>query len=108
MAAVRAGGMFFPAGEAWRAAWARDSTLALYGPDGFHPSPLGTYVAALVIAERLTGRTAVGMARELRTRAGVRISLDEATALLVQQAGHEVVQRYQAGPDPSTRRGQRQ
>ena len=50
------GGDLFPVGEAWRAAWARDPALPLYGPDGFHPSPLGSYLAALVIFEALTGR----------------------------------------------------
>lgn len=46
-------GLLFPAGEAWRAAWRRDSTLALYGQDGFHPSVQGSYLAALVIYEQL-------------------------------------------------------
>lgn len=49
-------GELFPVGTVWRAAWARDPSLALYAPDGFHPSPLGTYLAALVIFHRLTGR----------------------------------------------------
>jgi len=52
-AAAAVGGLFMPAGEAWRAAWRRDSQMALYGPDGFHPSVLGTYLAALVIFARL-------------------------------------------------------
>ena len=52
-AAAAVDGLFLPAGEAWRAAWRRDSELALYGPDGFHPSALGTYLAALVIFTRL-------------------------------------------------------
>ena len=43
----------YPAGEAWRAAWACDRRVALYGPDGLHPSRLGTYVAALVVYGRL-------------------------------------------------------
>ncbi len=46
--------LFLPAGEAWRAAWRRNPRLALYGPDGFHPSKLGTTLAALVITARLT------------------------------------------------------
>jgi len=54
-AAAQVEGLVFPAGEAWRAAWAQDTTLALYGPDGFHPSRMGTYLAALVIFEQLTG-----------------------------------------------------
>lgn len=93
MATDRAGGLFLPAGEAWREAWKQDPTLLLYGTDGFHPSPTGTYLAALVIAERLTGRSAVGMARELRTRAGTRISVPAGTALLLQEAAHAVVVR---------------
>jgi len=49
-------GLLLPAGDAWRAAWRRDPDLALYGPDGFHPSPLGSYLAALTIVHALTGR----------------------------------------------------
>jgi hypothetical protein len=49
-----AGALFLPAGEAWRAAWRRNARLPLYGPDGFHPSKLGTTLAALVIVARLT------------------------------------------------------
>lgn len=55
-AAEMTGGLLFPAGEAWREAWAIDSALKLYGPDGFHPSVLGTYVAALVMFEQMTGK----------------------------------------------------
>jgi hypothetical protein len=55
-AARLTGGLLAPAGEAWRAAWRRDSGLALYGADGFHPSPLGSYLAALTIFHTLTGR----------------------------------------------------
>lgn len=54
-AADLVGGLLFPAGEAWLDAWAEDERLGLYGPDGFHPSPLGTYLAALVMYEQLTG-----------------------------------------------------
>ena len=46
-------GLLLPAGDAWRAAWAADTALPLYGPDGFHPSPVGTYLAALVIYEQI-------------------------------------------------------
>lgn len=46
-------GLLLPAGDAWRAAWAVDPALPLYGPDGFHPSPMGTYLSALVIYEQI-------------------------------------------------------
>ncbi len=48
--------ILLPAGEAWRAAWRKNQQLALYGADGFHPSPLGTYLAALVIYQGLSGK----------------------------------------------------
>ena len=52
-AAKEVDGLLLPAGDAWRAAWATDAGLALYGQDGFHPSPMGTYLAALVIYEQV-------------------------------------------------------
>jgi hypothetical protein len=53
-AAKAARATFLPAGEAWQSAWRRNPRLGLYGPDGFHPSRLGTTLAALVIYSRLT------------------------------------------------------
>lgn len=44
----------FPAGTAWKAAWRRNPKLKLWGPDGFHPSPLGSYLAAIVVYGGLT------------------------------------------------------
>jgi hypothetical protein len=42
-------GLFMPAGQAWMHAWNQNPELQLYGPDGFHPSYLGSAVAALTI-----------------------------------------------------------
>jgi hypothetical protein len=52
-----------PAGDAWRAAWRRDPKLPLYGPDGFHPSRLGSYLAAVVIYAGLVKVSPVGLPR---------------------------------------------
>ena len=60
-AAADVDGALVPVGAGWRAAWRRDPTLLLYGPDNFHPSPLGTYLAALMFFEHLTGRSPVGL-----------------------------------------------
>jgi hypothetical protein len=57
-AARDVGGLFLPVGEAWRAVWRRDATISLYGSDGFHPTPEATYLAALVIYQRITGTQA--------------------------------------------------
>jgi len=53
-AAKAVGGVLLPAGDAWRKAWRLDAGLALYGPDDFHPSRLGSALAALVIYRRLS------------------------------------------------------
>jgi hypothetical protein len=104
MAAQSVGGVFLPAGEAWRAAWARDRSLPLYGPDGYHPSPLGSFLAALTIYERLSGKDA----RSLPLRAftnGIPMSVPESTIRLLQEAAHqanvEFSDKNQAGA-PST------
>lgn len=54
-AAESVDGVFAPAGEAWRTAWAEDPTLAFFGPDGFHPSRLGSLVAAATIVRSIFG-----------------------------------------------------
>jgi hypothetical protein len=64
-------GLFLPAGEAWRGVWELDAKYALYGPDTFHPSPLGTYVAALTIYSGLVGRSPAG---NTATFAGVNLT----------------------------------
>ena len=61
LAADAIGALFAPAGEAWQFAWAVDTTLPLYSPDEFHPSTMGTYLAALTIFERLYGQDAIGV-----------------------------------------------
>lgn len=56
-AAQAVGGLFLPAGEAWRTLWRLDTRIALYGPDGFHPTASASYLAALVITRGITGRS---------------------------------------------------
>jgi hypothetical protein len=54
-------GLVLPAGEAVRDALRRDPTLQLFAGDGFHPTALGSYLAALVIYARLTGHSPTGI-----------------------------------------------
>jgi len=54
-AATASDATLLPVAAAWRVAWRRDPGLELYGPDGFHPSELGTQLAALVVYAGLTG-----------------------------------------------------
>ena len=55
--------LLLPAGLAWKNVLRTNRGIKLYGPDGFHPSRLGTYLAAVTIAAGITGKPAVGMAR---------------------------------------------
>jgi hypothetical protein len=55
-AARAADARLYAAGEAWQAAWDTDPLLPLYDADQFHPSVMGTYLAALTIYRGLTGR----------------------------------------------------
>ena len=59
-AARDADAALFPAGAAWRLARA-EGTADPYGPDRFHPSPAGTYLAALTVVGGLTGESTVGL-----------------------------------------------
>lgn len=97
-AAARAvNGDFYPVGEAWREAWRRDPSLALHAGDGYHPAPLGTLLAALVIYEHVTGHDA----RDLPVRlpvAGRTLAVPDATIRLLQEVAHDVNVLY-APPD---------
>jgi hypothetical protein len=48
-------GILIPAAGTWLEAWDRDPDILLYGPDGFHPSYLGTLAAAYTTAAVLLG-----------------------------------------------------
>jgi hypothetical protein len=61
LAARDAHGVLIPAGDAWREVWRRDAETTLYGSDDFHPSALGSYVAALTIWRALSGASVVGL-----------------------------------------------
>ena len=90
-AARDVGGTLVPVGEGWRAAWRRDASLQFYGADGFHPSPTGTYLAALMFFERITGRSPIGLPPPSRSKhAALRsVRLDAGQLSVIQQAAAE-------------------
>ena len=53
LAAEAVNGKAIPAGTAWKAAMVIDPAIGLYSSDGFHPSPLGTYLAALAVYQTI-------------------------------------------------------
>lgn len=65
-AAKAAGAALFPAGVAWQEALRRAPRLPLFGPDRFHPAPLGTYLAAAVVYTGLTGELPRALPRRVR------------------------------------------
>ncbi|MEO6068677.1 MAG: hypothetical protein ABJB33_07190 [Gemmatimonadota bacterium] len=85
-AADSAHAQFLPAGDGWRAAWRRDPSFAFYSPDGLHPTPLGSYLAALVVYGGITGRSPVG---DTTSVAGMVI--DRTQHRVVQEAAAEVL-----------------
>jgi hypothetical protein len=56
--------ILLPAGQAWRAVLGAHPEIALYGPDQFHPTRAGAYLAALVIFGGLAERTTEGLTQQ--------------------------------------------
>ena len=89
-------GVLCPAGEAWRAAWKRDPKLALYSPDGLHPTPAGSYLAALTFYTVLYGRSPIGLPATVTVPGRETIAIPAAQARVMQESAFEA-----AGPLPS-------
>jgi hypothetical protein len=86
-----------PAGETWRAAWKRDPRLALYSPDGLHPTPAGTYAAALTFFEVFYKQSPSGLPARFSV-GGVVVDIPEAQARVLQEAVLDTVGRTLAMP----------
>jgi hypothetical protein len=84
------GGLFLPAGDAWRTALGSNPDLPLYGIDGYHPGELGTYLTALVVYEGITNRDARSLPRQAVVAAHPLV-LPDATIRLLQRVAHETV-----------------
>lgn len=93
-AATAVDGMFIPGGESWRGAWAVDPNLALYGPDDFHPSPLGTYAVALTVFAELFRQTPQDLPATLPLEGGRVLALDPAEAAIAQRAAWQAHLHY--------------
>jgi hypothetical protein len=82
-AAARASGsVILPAGLAWCKAIQGHPGLPLYGRDGFHPNRLGSYLAAITIYARISGRSPLGLPRLGVRENNVRIAQRAAAAAL--------------------------
>jgi hypothetical protein len=90
LAAADVDGILLPAGDAWREAWRLDADVPLYGPDAFHPSPTGTYLAALSIVGGLYDHPLVGLPAALTLDGGGNVTIPPPTATLLQRAAATV------------------
>jgi hypothetical protein len=98
MAAEEVDGLLFPVGEAWRAAWAIDPDIQLYGPDGFHPTPAATYLAALVMFQGLTNISPIGLPDTIRIPdSPVRLEIAPDVAHVLQAAAVEANNKFGRG-----------
>jgi len=75
-----------PAGLAWKEAWSRSGRLSLFGADGFHPGPDGSYLAALVIWSGLTGEDPGSAPAELNADNGKTVRIKEKRAAIYREA----------------------
>jgi hypothetical protein len=89
LAAEDVNAVVFPVAEAWLEATTRNPDLALYS-DGLHATPVGSYLAALVMYTRIFNRSPVGLPGTLLTSSGIRISVDAATTKLLQEVARGV------------------
>ena len=99
LAAKDVRGYMLPGGEVWRAAWKRNDALQFYS-DGLHPSALGSYAVALSLFGMLYDRSAVGLPAHIRLRDGSDVSVDAATAGLLQESADEANRLYGLKPVP--------
>jgi hypothetical protein len=93
-------GLLCPAGEAWRAAWKRDPKLELYSPDGLHPTPAGSYLAALTFFALLYGRSPVGLPSTVKVPGGPKIDVPSEQAAILQEAAAEVTSSKRTSSAP--------
>lgn len=97
LAASDVDGLFLPAGEAWRAAWRENPDLELYLPDGLHPTPAGSYAAALVIYAGITGTSPLGLPGRL-TVGSSELEIPVAQTAVLQRAAAAAIAAFVPSP----------
>lgn len=90
-AAAAVEGLLLPAGKAWVLAWEEEPGLELYGPDGFHPSPIGTYLAALVVYGGLFDTSVRNVPAALKIDDDTTVQMPQATASILKNAAREAL-----------------
>lgn len=91
LAAQDVGGLYAPVATAWVQAWNRDPSLQLY-IDGLHANTIGSYLAALVIYSRISGKSPVGLPATIPLRNGQTINFSASLTKLLQESAWAAVQ----------------
>lgn len=91
-AAGAAGGLLLPTGDAWKSVIGRGG-ITLYQRDGLHPTLAGTYLAALVITQGLTGVKPGMVPARLTLASGRKVELPGDRVHLLHAAAEEVASR---------------
>ncbi len=79
------GALLAPAGVAWQAVRSARPSLGLYDPDGTHPSPTGSYLAAATLWATISGTPARGLSptvRGARLTDSLRVTFGEVGSLV--------------------------
>ncbi len=92
----------FPAGEAWDLALRGNRSLRLYLRDKLHPTPPGTYLAALVITQGLTGIRPTTIPSRLKLADGRAVELPEVQAQELRRSAEKAIEN--SGPANVPRR----
>lgn len=80
-AARQTGSLLSPAGLAWKKAWAINPSMALYGPDQFHPGLDGSLLSAMTIYITITGKRNLDFLELAATPWGTVLTKDQLQAL---------------------------
>lgn len=89
--------MVAPVGMAWEAVRRQHPEIELFQPDGSHPSPAGTYLAACAFYATLFQQSPAERTAKVRERDGdVLVNLSRGEAQILQRAAWDAVQALQS------------
>ena len=90
-----------PAGEAWEKLIKANRAMRLYQKDRLHPTPAGTYLAALVITQGLTGVSPKSIPTRLKMADGRMLELPVSQADALRRAAEQTIEATRAKVAPT-------
>jgi hypothetical protein len=88
--------MVAPAGMAWARIREQHPEIELFQPDGSHPSPAGTYLAACAFYAAIFHHSPVGLTGRIKAEGGVLVNLPKDEARSLQAAAWDAVEHLPA------------